>query len=191
MWEGRVPVAFHLSQTEVTDIIVPEPLHMLLPRMGYIHLCADEIRDHFLSATPSRADELWFEANGVPLKWTVPFGVLFDLINIDNQLPWKITVHFQGFPAAKLLRCKGKDDIRRHFINSFKEAIYLQFGSPVPLQCLKSDDQRQLGTQCYKPNIQSSNRFPSVFSPVGGRNVSLSGSLSAVLGRLSFFGRSS
>lgn len=33
-----------------------------------------------------------------------PVGVLFDLL-AGQQLPWSITVHFQGFPTSQLMRC--------------------------------------------------------------------------------------
>lgn len=37
--------------------------------------------------------EIWFESNGIPLKYQIPCGILHDITSL-NQYPWKITVRF-------------------------------------------------------------------------------------------------
>jgi hypothetical protein len=53
--------------------------------------------------------------------------VLYDAFAADEGLPWRITVHTQGYPAT-LLRCDSRDDVESHFIGQLKKACYLKHG---------------------------------------------------------------
>ena len=58
-----------------------------------------------------------------------PVGVLFDLFANPQELPWPITVHFQGFPTQQLLRCPNEAFVKSHYMNVLKEVpfcIYFQ-----------------------------------------------------------------
>lgn len=44
-------------------------VQLLVPRCSYLHLHIEPVREYFASFAPSTVDELWFEANGLPLKW--------------------------------------------------------------------------------------------------------------------------
>ena len=102
-------------------------------------------------------DELWLEYDGIPLKWNIPIGVLFDLLCPSSAagggggvggapalaLPWHLVVHFQSFPAKKLARCKTLFTVRQHFINTWKESSYLRFASnKVAQTCSPAEHQR-------------------------------------------------
>ncbi len=50
-----------------------------------------------------------------------PIGVLFDLYASPADLPWSITVHFQGFPTDQILRCSSEDTVRMYYTNVLKE----------------------------------------------------------------------
>jgi autophagy-related protein 5 len=123
--------------------------------MSYFPLVLSEVRTHFRDMTPAMEDELWLEYEGIPLKWNIPIGVLFDLLcpsaDADNSnggspnmvLPWRLVVHFQSFPLKKLLRCKTLFTVRQHYLNTWKEACYLRFASSkIAMQCLQNDHQR-------------------------------------------------
>lgn len=80
----------------------------MIPRMSYLVAQTRDVVEYFRDAAPPfgglQGASIWFEANGVPLKWHLPFGVLWDMLSggggdLENAaLPWQITVHFQGFP---------------------------------------------------------------------------------------------
>lgn len=55
----------------------------------------------------------------------LPIGVLFDLNATQYDLPWSITVHFQGYPA-ELIRCPNEAVVKAHFVNLLKEVIIYQ-----------------------------------------------------------------
>jgi len=53
-----------------------------------------------------------------------------------GELPLMLTVHFQSFPTNKLLRCKTIFTVRNHYLNAFKEALFLKYGSSKLVQNL-------------------------------------------------------
>ena len=42
---------------------------------------------------------------------------------------WEITIHFQHFPADKILKCDSLDKIRDYYSHSLKQALHLMYGS--------------------------------------------------------------
>lgn len=44
---------------------------------------------------PPGEDRIWFDYNGVPLKWHIPVGVLFDTLCCTADLPWRLTVRME------------------------------------------------------------------------------------------------
>lgn len=87
----------------------------LLPRMSYLPLLLPELAQHFSSWTLGWGQEhMWMESDGVPLRWHLPVGVLYDCAvrhhydartgeAVDDSRarsrPWRIVVHFQNFPV--------------------------------------------------------------------------------------------
>jgi len=146
IWGGQVPVIFNLAEREITSMTPPLGLCMLLPRMSYLSLYTKDIRTHFSASAPPMEDELWFDYNDVPLRWTIPVGTLVDILlqSSKAELPINITVHFQSFPEKKLLRCKNQFTVRSHFLNAFKEALYLKYESSKLVQGLSQSELNQL-----------------------------------------------
>jgi autophagy-related protein 5 len=140
MWGGRIPVVFNLSRHEVTTMEAPLSFCQLLPRMSYLPLFTKEVREHFLPSAPALEDELWLEYKTTPLKWDLPIGVLFDLLRDDPELPFMLTVHFLGFPAKVLLRCRNMMTVRSNFMNTLKESCYLRYGHGRAASSLNEKD---------------------------------------------------
>ncbi|ETW08282.1 hypothetical protein, variant 3 [Aphanomyces invadans] len=126
LWDGHVPVCFNIDASEITTLQVPRPYYAMVPRVSSV-MCAttDAVINHFKDvAPPTLSSQLsrfvWFEFKGMPLKWQLPFGVLYDLHG-DGMLPWAITVHFQGYPSQHLLPCDNLQAVEMHFMNCYKQ----------------------------------------------------------------------
>ncbi|XP_057971536.1 autophagy protein 5 isoform X4 [Malania oleifera] len=92
VWEGAIPLQIHLHDSEVTTLPPPPPALILAPRIGYLPLLVPHIRPLFSSTLPPGADTVWFDYKGLPLKWYIPTGVLFDLLCAEPERPWNLTV---------------------------------------------------------------------------------------------------
>jgi len=131
VWEGLIPVVFTLTPNEVITFQPPIAFYAAIPRNSYLPLVANGVREHFLLSAPVVVDEMWFDYNGTPLRWHVPIGVLFDQLcppGGASDLPWALTVHFQGFPATQLLRCPNDSTVRDQITNTLKEANFIKHG---------------------------------------------------------------
>lgn len=120
VWMGAIPLHLHLHSSEVTSLPAPPPFLILAPRNGYLPLLVDAIRPHFNSALPPGSDTIWFDYQGLPLKWNIPTGVLFDLLCAEPERPWNLTVHFRSYPAGVLSLCED-EAVKWNFINALKE----------------------------------------------------------------------
>uniref|UniRef100_A0A0A0LA41 Autophagy protein ATG5 UblA domain-containing protein n=1 Tax=Cucumis sativus TaxID=3659 RepID=A0A0A0LA41_CUCSA len=69
IWEGAIPLQIHLHESEVTTVPPPPPAMVLAPRIGYLPLLASQIKPYFGSTLPPGVDTIWFEYQGLPLKW--------------------------------------------------------------------------------------------------------------------------
>lgn len=143
-WEGRVAVSVELAASDVTALSPPPPLFLLLPRCGYLPLAFEAVRRHYLASAPDRVDDLWFEADGVPLRWAVPVGVLFDLFCRSRDLPWRLVVHMQAFPADRLPRCSSLETLRVAFVNELKQALFVRYESAKYAMNLHKSDHAAL-----------------------------------------------
>ncbi|KDP35738.1 hypothetical protein JCGZ_10510 [Jatropha curcas] len=163
VWEGAIPLQVHLHESEVTTLPPPPPAHILAPRVGYLPLLISLIKPHFASSLPPGVDTVWFDYNGLPLKWYIPTGVLFDLLCAEPERPWNLTacafesesvegikllavfcqVHFRGYPSNLLIPCEGEDSVKWSFINSLKEVsnleAYLRASSKLKLGMVEDE----------------------------------------------------
>lgn len=136
VWEGRIPVCFTVAEEELghnfSDVAVPEPCYMLIPRVSYFPLVYDKLEKLYgRAAKQEPSDEIWLSSEAVALKWQYPVGVLYDLYGRGGQLPWTVTVHFKDFPEEVLLHCQGKDAVEAHFKSKIKEADCLKHRSEI------------------------------------------------------------
>ncbi|KAK7276179.1 hypothetical protein RIF29_17314 [Crotalaria pallida] len=161
VWEGSVPLQIHLHQSEVTTLPPPPPALVLAPRIGYLPLLMSLLKPHFSSALPPGVDTIWFEYKGLPLKWYIPTGVLFDLLCMEPERPWNLTVHFRGYPSNLLLPCEGEDSVKWSFINSLKEAAYVINGNCKNVMNMSQPDQVELWRSVFSGNLDSYRRVSS------------------------------
>ncbi|XP_021745204.1 autophagy protein 5-like isoform X2 [Chenopodium quinoa] len=128
---------------------------LLAPRIGYLPLLAPQIKPLFSSTLPPGDDTVWFEYKGLPLKWYIPTGVLFDLLCAEPERPWNITVHFRGYPSNTLAPCEGEDAVKWSFINSLKEAAYIINGNCKNVMNMSQSDQLELWRSVLNGNLDS------------------------------------
>lgn len=102
-----------------------------------------------------------FEYKGLPLKWYIPTGVLFDLLCAEPERPWNLTVHFRGYPANVLTPCEGEDSIKWSFINSLKEAAYIINGNCKNVMNMSQADQAELWRSVLNGNLEVYTRVSS------------------------------
>mmetsp|Transcript_12624 Transcript_12624/g.47185 ORF Transcript_12624/g.47185 Transcript_12624/m.47185 type:complete len:361 (+) Transcript_12624:377-1459(+) len=123
LWRGCVPLEIHLARDEVASVVEPAPYFALVPRSAYLPTWCEEQSDdgkstspraHFAGSTadypelddddgktqPSKKNQPWFDHQGIPLRWQLPIGVLFDLVGNNNKhnrgVPFKVTAHYRG-----------------------------------------------------------------------------------------------
>ncbi|GJN92304.1 hypothetical protein Rhopal_005334-T1 [Rhodotorula paludigena] len=93
VFAGSVPIEVVLADSELpaaADRSI-EAYYLQAPRIGYLPLVLAQVRKYFLdlvlddnSAASLRSDDLWFEADGVPLKWHWPIGLLYDYYHLAS-----------------------------------------------------------------------------------------------------------
>lgn len=165
VWMGNIPLQVHLHDSEVTTVPAPPPLLVLAPRNGYLPLLIPVIKPHFQSSLPPGTDTVWFDYKGLPLKWYIPTGVLFDLLCAEPERPWNIVVHFRGYPADILSPCEGEDSVKWSFINSLKEASFIMNGSTRNVMNMSKPDQIELWRCVAKGDMDGYNRISARLRP--------------------------
>ncbi|XP_062029805.1 autophagy protein 5 [Rosa rugosa] len=161
LWEGAIPLQIHLHESEVTTLPSPPPALILAPRLGYLPLLASHLKPYFSTALPPGVDTIWFDYKGLPLKWYIPTGVLFDLLCAEPERPWNLTVHFRGYPGNILIPCEGEDSIKWNFINSLKEAAYIINGNCKNVMNMSQPDQVELWRSVLNGNLEAYRRVSS------------------------------
>lgn len=155
VWEGAIPLQIHLHDSEVTTLPPPPSALILAPRIGYLPLLVPQIKPFFSSALPPGEDTVWFEYEGLPLKWYIPTGVLFDILCAEPERPWNLTVHFRGYPANLLTPCDNEDCVKWSFINSLKEAAYVINGNCKNVMNMSQNDQVELWRSIVNGNLEA------------------------------------
>ncbi|KAF9546142.1 autophagy protein 5 [Mortierella hygrophila] len=155
IWEGSIPIQFIWDPTETQGRIL-EPYFVEVPRCSYLSLITNQIRRDFAAKRlgfTSDEGEMWFDYQGIPLKWHYPIGLLFDIHVLqatsmkkeaELPLPWRVTVHSQNFPGEKLIKNPTLKSCQDYFMSMIKEADYLRNGSTKKVMNMSKSDQTQL-----------------------------------------------
>ncbi|CAK9169795.1 unnamed protein product [Ilex paraguariensis] len=161
VWEGGIPLQIRLHESEVTTLPPPPPALILAPRIGYLPLLVPHIKPFFSSTLPPGVDTVWFEYKGLPLKWYIPTGILFDLLCAEPERPLNLTVHFRGYPGNILTPCESEDSVKWSFINSLKEAAYIINGNCKNIMNMSQADQLELWRSVLNGNLEAYLRISS------------------------------
>lgn len=113
-WFGSIAIYCELDPVEITTgtnarnngvgraVEVPSVIQQL-QRVAYLPMIAHRCLSLHKTLLPPGEDTTWFSYRGLPLKWHLPVGVLYDLLVAGYERPWKIEVHHRFFPSAVLL----------------------------------------------------------------------------------------
>lgn len=81
IWSGSIPICITISSKDLpsnADLTIIDSYYLQLPRISYLPLYLNQIRKYFLDLVLDESsnaalndDEIWFEFNGIPLKWYV------------------------------------------------------------------------------------------------------------------------
>ncbi|KAH0895889.1 hypothetical protein HID58_045457 [Brassica napus] len=159
VWEGAIPLQIHLHKSEVASHPPPPPALVLAPRIGYLPLLVHLIKPYFKDSLPPGEDSIWFDYKGLPLKWYIPTGVLFDLLCAEPERPWNLTIHFRGYPSNVLIPCEGEDSVKWNFVNSLKEAAYIINGNCKNVMNMSQSDQEDLWTSVMNGDLDTYTRL--------------------------------
>ena len=158
---GHSPANQNKPCLPTLNTILPPPTLILAPRTEYLPLLAPLIKPYFSSTLPPGVDTIWFDYKGLPRKWYIPTGVLFDLLCPDPERPWNITVHFRGYPRNVLISCEGEDSVKWSFVNSLKEAAYIINGNCKNVMNMSQSDQLELCHFVMSGNFEAYQRVSS------------------------------
>ena len=148
LWMGKIPVEFSLCMSDNACATLPSNQFGLYSRFSYLPAAGASIVEYFRLSAVDMLSDVWFESNGIPLRVNLPIGVLYDLMHRRSTtipiVPWKIVVHFTGFPGEKVIKCPNEISSARLFAHSLKQALFLLYGSTRPYNTLPLDSQESL-----------------------------------------------
>ena len=104
LW-GEPSLSLSLSRRKKTQLTGIDPSTSTRPRSSPTTLASSSSSSSLCtrcqSVLPPGEDEVWFEYQGVPLKWHIPTGSLFDLLaGGRGGYPWCLTVRLDPKPLS-------------------------------------------------------------------------------------------
>ncbi|GBG26747.1 Autophagy protein 5 [Hondaea fermentalgiana] len=143
-WRGGLPVLVEGVDADFED--APLPAFSFASRQSFLPFALAEklAAMRTTSVVPARMQEVWFEAQGVALKWQYPLGALFDVLYPRDAAPLRITIHLRGAglssSEAPVVPCPGPDAARKEFFHLFKQGMFLRYNSRLPFTELREND---------------------------------------------------
>ncbi|KAK5073464.1 Autophagy protein 5 [Lithohypha guttulata] len=148
VWAAKILVEVQLSASESRQFDKSEPY-------------MEELITDIASITPGTGH---FSYDGVPLRWHLPIGLLYDLHILATQdvshddsgpstgskhkpEPFRLTVHFSQSYRSKhenQLIDPTPDVVHDAYVNSVKEADFLRTGTAKPIMSLSATDSKLL-----------------------------------------------
>lgn len=156
---GELLLRLRLAGSEIASLAEPPPLFRLVSRLAYLPLLFNDVYDHFKANLPPKmgqAYEIWFDYDGVALKWHYPLGVLCDLlVGAIAPSPLDLTVHFLGSASRELLPFSGISSLEKVVMSAFRQAAFLEHNNTAPFGKLPKQQQTQLWDSISKSNLEA------------------------------------
>ncbi|KAM0751896.1 APG5-domain-containing protein [Meredithblackwellia eburnea MCA 4105] len=191
VFSGSIPLSIAIAPEDLppTADLSIDAYHVQAQRIGYLPLLIQDVRKYLVelvldesSAAVVADDDVWFEFDGVPLKWHWPIGLLYDFHTSratsssssrfvspnaspslgfaggpaapPTSLPWKLTLHLKNPPLESLLLNGGVDVCRTGFMNMIKEADYVRWGNTKRVTNLRKEQQDALWEGVVKNDFE-------------------------------------
>lgn len=145
VWAGILKVEFQIDSTQIS--CANSSFFTILNRNSYIHFLMPNILAFFsISTDEYPVAKWWFEYDGVPLKWNLPAGVLYDIshpytniYDVDRHDTWTIRLRYGDYPSAYVIPIEEAgtektptssyssdlEFVKSHWMNQMKEACYI------------------------------------------------------------------
>lgn len=182
IWQARILLEIRLAASESRIFDQSDSYMVTVPRLSYLPTLLPKLfkfyQDELIADTETlSADNGQFSYEGVPLKWHMPVGLLYDIyvlsvqevmtnekemlvISEDNVRPFSLTVHFSSLNTEeKLLISPDPSTVHDSFINSVKEADFVRSGTAKPIMSLSAAESKSLWTAVQENNL-------NLFAPI-------------------------
>jgi len=133
---------------------------------------------------------VWFDIAGVPIKWHIPVGVLYDyfangegLKEQQTSAVMKITIHFQNFPKhvsldpatgtgfGSVMRWPSLTNVQSQYFYSLKESHFIKHGDISLINKLLPAQMSQLWSAIQYGDIRNFRTINSIICPVHDREL--------------------
>ncbi len=175
-------------------------LQILFPRLAYLPFLLPRLLNHFseeliADSETISSDSGYFTFDGVPLKWHLPVGLLYDIYVLSTQdvdqhdrerlatsdrngVPFRLEVHFSRATASTQrlhLIAPSPDVVHDSFINSVKEADFIRSGTAKPIMSLSAADSKLLWSSTQENDLPVFSRIYGGLLPANTpwRNIPL------------------
>lgn len=189
VWQAKVPLEVRLSASESRLYDQSEPYMICFPRLSYLPFLLPKLLNYFSEDLIAAADEIiaesgFFSFDGVPLKWHLPIGLLYDIHMLSTQdvshdgestralgkrgNPFRLTVHFSTATESDRNSntiTPSPAIVHDAFINSVKEADFLRSGSAKPIMSLNATDSKLLWTSTQENDLTTYARIHAELIP--------------------------
>ncbi|PLB39144.1 autophagy protein 5 [Aspergillus candidus] len=193
VWDGKLPLQIELAASESRTFDQTDPYLISCPRISYLPTLLPRLHAFFSSSLIdpiSSPHDGWLSFEGVPLKWHLPIGLLYDLYagadpaskgdrdasedatepptddTAGGSLPWRLTVHFSDWPNEELVRLDANGMVMNDaFINSVKEADFLRNGTAKKIMSLSKEDSSGLWMAVEEVDLPSYQRISNILLP--------------------------
>ncbi|KAJ9081492.1 autophagy protein 5, variant 3 [Entomophthora muscae] len=173
VWDGTVSLRVQFDEKDRANLPACPPqisfddFYGTVSRCGYFSFYLKEfvrfvLRD-VLDDSGFSLSDVWLEYRGLPLKWHLPIGHLFDVFTGQEEtLPdfgWNITLRYGNYPSDKLFRGFQPSSLSSSPSSDFfmalnKESSYLRHGTAKKIMNLSKEDQMQLWDSLLSSNFE-------------------------------------
>lgn len=156
IWNGRIGVTIALTHDDdKSDDDLPVIL-LALYRLSFFGLYYSLIASHFAQK------EIWLECGGIPIRWNLPVGVVYDHLFACSKVDatnWVVHVHSGQCPHLEVIPFphtygEGLTDYdrlaRETIVNLLKESCYVLNQSARPMMNLSEPE-----SKCLLQSIQN------------------------------------